>query len=321
MLSGLILSGFASSQPENSASGLEDSANLTVLIEPSPDAGFNYPYVLRLPTFGRSDSPVHLIVEVNNSGMATDDFEVHLRAARHASEHGVGAFAADQLDLPLLIPAFPRPASEHLYTHALDSDSLDIASGPMRRLDQQLLAMIDDAIKRTRAEGIATEEKFLITGFSASATFANRFSMIHPERIAGLAIGGFNGILMLPLERFEETELPYPLGLADYEARFGKAFDRESWLSIPQFAFMGENDKNDAMQFDDAYSDEDRRKVYGMVGQEMLPDRWHFVQKVYRSSGATFCARTYADIGHGTDGTINSAMADFLAQAVSHSRE
>lgn len=292
--------------------GLEDVDVLTALVQPSADAGFNYPYVLKLPTVPARDAPIRIIVESNNSGLPTDDFDTHLKAARRATEQGVGAYAANRLALPLLVPVFPRPGSNSLiYTHALDSDSLDIRSGPMRRLDLPLVAMIDDAIERLRAAGVEVEEQVLMVGFSASATLANRFSMIHPNRVAALAIGGFNAVLMLPVESFDGVELPYPLGLADYEARFGRPFDRDAWSAIPQFAFMGESDTNDAVEFDDAYSVQQRLIIHRVMG-EAMQDRWQFVQDVYRDSGATFLAATYSGVGHGTNGSINTAISNYL---------
>lgn len=126
---------------------------------------------------------------------------------------------------------------------------------------------------------------------------------------------------MLPYESLDGAELPYPLGLSDYEERFGKPFDRAAWLAIPQFAFMGQNDTNDAGRFDDAYSDAERRVIYTLIGEAMQPDRWSFIQRVYEVSGANFRAMTYPRIGRGTDGRINADMADFLADAVARKSE
>ena len=255
-----------------------------------------------------------MIVETNNTGVASDDPDLHLKAARRATESGVGAFAANRLELPLLVPVFPRPASDggNLYTHTLDTDSMDIQSGPMKRLDLQLIAMIDDTIRRLGANGMRVDERVLMAGFSASATFANRFSMIHPRRVAAVAMGGFNSILMLPVEKIDGTELAYPLGISDFTKRFGHPFERERWLAIPQFAFMGENDTNDAVQYDDAYPGEERRKVYETMGKAM-PARWAFIQAAYRDAGAHLKPKTYPGIGHGTNGPINKDIADFLA--------
>jgi pimeloyl-ACP methyl ester carboxylesterase len=305
--------GLAEAQVDRSARGLEDVIPFTFLVDASPEAGFHYPYFLKLPTLQTTTRPVRLLVEANNSGATSDDFNIHFKAAHRQTEQGVGAFVANRLEIPFLVPVFPRPGADNLiYTHALDRDSLDIRSGPMRRLDLQLVAMIDDATRRLRAGGMQLDDRVLMIGFSASGTFANRFSMIHPRRVAAVAIGGFNAILMLPVEEIDDVQLPYPLGLSDFEERFGQPFDRKKWLAIPQFTFMGENDINDAVQFDDAYSDEDRRKIYQVIGEPM-PARWRAIQQMYKSAGANLRSSTYPGIGHGTNGAINTDMADFLA--------
>jgi len=311
----LALSGVATAcAADRGAVRLDGAVPYTAFIPASPSSGFNYPYFLRLPSVPSAGTPLRLIVETNNTGVASDDSDLHLKAARRATESGVGAFAANRLELPLLVPVFPRPASDggNLYTHALDTDSMDIQSGPMKRLDLQLIAMIDDAIRRLGANGMRVDERVLMAGFSASATFANRFSMIHPRRVAAVAMGGFNSILMLPVEKIDGTELPYPLGISDFTKRFGHPFERERWLAIPQFAFMGENDTNDAVQYDDAYPGEERRKVYETMGKAM-PARWAFIQEAYRDAGAHLKPKTYPGIGHGTNGPINNDIADFLA--------
>ena len=55
-----------------------------------------------------------------------------------------------------------------------------------------------------------------MNGFSASATFTNRFSFMHPEKIKALAIGGFNGELMLPQNEMNGIKLNYPIGTNDF---------------------------------------------------------------------------------------------------------
>jgi hypothetical protein len=84
---------------------------------------------------------------------------------------------------------------------------------------------------------------------------------------------------------------------------------------------MGEDDTNDAVRFDDAYTNEDRRKIYGAMGAAMQPDRWQFIQRIYEESGAAFRSTTYPGIGHGTNGRINADMADFLAEAMTRQFE
>jgi hypothetical protein len=68
----------------------------------------------------------------------------------------------------------------------------------LHRIDLQLLAMIDDARRRLGARDMPVREEVLMTGFSASGAFVNRFVVLHPARVMAAAAGAVNGMLMLP---------------------------------------------------------------------------------------------------------------------------
>jgi pimeloyl-ACP methyl ester carboxylesterase len=219
--------------------------------------------------------------------------------------------------MPFLMPVFPRTKSSPLqYTHALDRDTVLVKEGDLRRIDLQLLAMINDAQRRLRGDGYPMSAKVLLVGFSASGTFANRFALLHPERVAAVAIGGVNGIAMLPQETVGGVSLEYPLGTADYEMLFGKPFDLQAWRRVPQFLFMGAQDENDAAapENEDAYSDGERAVIGSVLSSRMMPDRWAAVERLYKTSGATAVFKTYPNIGHGTDRAMNEEVANFLRQ-------
>lgn len=313
----LLAMPFASSVAAPATSQISrDAQPVVVLVPPNPSRGFNYAYFLKLPVGGPADSRRSLLVETNNSGLS-DDIALHIRAARFAIEQGIGAAVANTLQTPFLMPVFPRTKSSPLqYTHALDRDTALIKEGDLRRLDLQLLAMIDDAQERLRGDGYAVGAKVLLVGFSASGTFANRFSLLHPERIAAVAIGGVNGIAMLPQEAVNGIGLEYPIGTADYKSLFGKTFDLNAWRQIPQFLFMGAQDENDAAapEHKDAYSDADKAVIGSVLSAKMMPDRWAAVERFYKASGATAEFKTYPNIGHGTDRAMNEAVAKFLGQ-------
>jgi hypothetical protein len=282
-------------------------------VEAAPDRGFNSPYLLRLPTDTARPFTRHLLVEPNNTGETSDDPDFHRRAAEQTAERAIGQFIAQRLNAPLLIPAFPRPKTDWtLYTHLLDRDTMKIRTGPLVRLDLQLLAMADDARARLRARGFALDDKLLLTGFSASGSFVDRFTLLHPERVRAAAAGGLNGMLMLPLQRLQGEALPYPIGLADFRKLTGADFNREAWVKVPQFLYMGATDDNDAVQFSDGYSRAERRKIYRLLGEKSNPDRWNRVQDVYREAGAAVTFKTYAGVGHWTDGPINRELAAFF---------
>ena len=286
------------------------------LVGADPARGFEYPYLLRRPA-GIPAQPAYLLVEPNNTGTVTDDLAAHLQAARELAVKAIGGDLARTLELPFLVPVFPRPQSQwRIYTHSLDRDSLRLTSGPMRRLDLQLLAMIDDARRRLAESGVATRESVLLTGFSASGTFANRFTMLHPERVHAVASGGINGILMLPLAELEGVPLGYPLGIADLEAIAGAPFRRPAWRAVRQFIYLGADDRNDAVEFDDGYDEDERAAVHRVIGKTMQPDRWEFCQARYRDAGARVEFRTYPGVGHFTDATIQRELIDFFRRAI-----
>ena len=288
----------------------------TTLIAAAPERGFHYPYLLIAPAAPSGAGAARagiLLVEPNNTGKVSDDFIVHLSAARDLADKAIGGFVARELGLPLLVPVFPRPGKQwELYTHQLDRDTMLVADGLLRRLDLQLLGMIDDARARLATAGWKLPEKVLLTGFSASGSFVNRFTALHPERVQAVAGGGLNGNLILPLAAVGGRELPYPLGIADLATVAGHPFDAASWRAVPQFLYMGALDDNDAVQFDDGYTATEKAIVDTVIGAKMQPDRWDHCQRIYRDAGATVEFRTYDGVGHFTTSQVNEELRDFF---------
>lgn len=226
------------------AGGTEES-----LIPASPKRGFHFPYLLLLPPVGVMDAPPFLLVEPNNSGHVSDDFQEHIGAAKASAKQGVGSDVARRLGVSFLMPVFPR--SPKLYTHSLDRRTLLTIDPQLIRLDLQLLAIIADARERLGRLGIRVEQRVFLTGFSASGCFVTRFAALHPDTVEALAAGGVNGFVILPYAHIDTTPLPFPLGIADLAPLVERPFQRERWRRIPQFLFMGSDNTNDAVQFDD----------------------------------------------------------------------
>lgn len=289
----------------------------TTLVAAAPEKGFHYPYLLVVPAppaAGAASAGI-LLVEPNNTGKVSDDFIVHLSAARELADRALGGYLARELGLPLLVPVFPRPEKQwELYTHQLDRDTMLVADGLLRRVDLQLLAMIDDARARLGTAGWKLPEKVLLTGFSASGSFVNRFTALHPERVEAVAAGGLNGNLILPLAALGGRDLPFPLGIADLASVAGHAFDAAAWKRVPQFLYMGALDDNDAVQYDDGYTAAEKAIVDAVIGAKMQPDRWQHCQRLYRDAGATVEFRTYDGVGHFTTSRVNEEIRDFFRQ-------
>jgi hypothetical protein len=77
----LLLGCGCGSRSEDQAARMDASHSL-VVVEARPDRGFRYPYVLRIPRNLRAGERSFLLVEPNNTGTVSDDFNVHLETAK-----------------------------------------------------------------------------------------------------------------------------------------------------------------------------------------------------------------------------------------------
>lgn len=292
-------------------------ADLTppAIVEITPDDAhaFNYPYLLVLPEAFDPGTPTRLLVETNNTGTSTDNFEVHRQSARRLAESGPARTVADALGTPLLVPIFPRPSTNwHIYTHALDRDSMLIEDGDLARLDLQLIAMIDHARALLEAAGTPVDDRIFMQGFSASGTFANRFAALHPDRVRAVAVGGVNALPILPLAEIDGVSLPYPIGIADVEQLTGHAFDMGAYRTVAQLTYMGSFDRNDTYPYDDAWNDDERAIIARALGERMQPDRWERVQAILAPLDLPIQCVTYNSVAHAIRPEMEGDIAAFF---------
>lgn len=297
---------------QNSAIETLKKDNLLV-VKKNFEKGFYNDYILFIPKETPLNKKIVLLVEPNNTGKISDNIEIHKKYAIDlASVSSVGNNVSTMLKIPLLVPVFPRPASQPLlYTHALDRDIMVEKTLALKRLDLQLLAMINDAKRILDSMNIQVQSKVFMNGFSASATFTNRFSFLHPETIKALAIGGFNGELILPQNKMNGIKLKYPIGIEDFTKLFSKKFDMDEYKQISQFIYMGKLDENDAIQFDDAYSRKERKIINDNIGKN-VQERYLKCQKLYQENNITSIFKTYENVGHWTTSEINLEVIKFF---------
>jgi hypothetical protein len=284
-----------------------------IIIRKDPAKGFCNDYILFIPRKTPLNKEIVLLVESNNTGKLSDSVEVHENAAiALASLSSVGNNISTELHIPLLVPIFPRPASQPLmYTHALDRDVMEATAPEFKRLDLQLLAMVKDANAVLSAMNIKVAPKFFMSGFSASGTFTNRFSFLHPDKIKALAMGGFNGELMLPQDKLNGIKFNYPLGTNDFQKLFGQPFDIKKYKAIPQFIYLGRLDENDAVQYDDAYSEAERKIINENLGSD-VQGRYLKCQEIYKKDGIDPIFKSYEKIGHWTTPDVNLEVIMFF---------
>lgn len=288
-----------------------------IKIDANAALGFNFPYYVRIPKGLDQNQIQYLLVETNNTGV-NDTLMFHEKGAYlEIIRNSLGSSICRKLKIPFLVPVFPRPAKEwKIYTHAFDRDAATIKTGDMRRLDLQLIAMTENAKTVLKRYGIQLRDKFLMNGFSASGAFANRFTLIHPTLVAGTACGGVNAMPILSIDQLGETKLKYPIGTSDFEQLFAVKFDMKEYQKVPQFIYMGQNDKNDAVVFDDGYSKSERKVIFNLLGKVMIPDRFDKCKAIYAQNHVNSTFTVFPGIGHETDKQVFYGVIDFFTKII-----
>ena len=279
-----------------------------VRIDANTAAGFAYPYYLYVPPEFRSGAnrkvKQTILVLPNNTGKVDDDFAVH--EADVKKRMAMSGAVASMLKVAVLMPVFPRPKSDwQIYTQALDRDSMVTDKKEYRRLDLQMLSMIDHAISLMKKDGIRVDKRVLINGFSAQGMFANRFTFLHPKRVKAAAIGSPGGWPMAPAASYKDKVLRYPIGTGDLKAVAGKKLDLGALRKVPMLVFLGSEDDNDSVPFGDSYDDIDRDLINPLFGKKPI-DRWEISKQLYADAKLNAEFRLYPGVKH----TVNPQMRD-----------
>jgi hypothetical protein len=310
-------------------------------IEEDPNAGFHYPYFLYTPSSLNSstESPRPIFVGPNNSPSSEDDYTTHLEFAKDSAEGGRPRTIAERLNIPLLVPVFPRyrdtPEPWYVYVQVLDPSTFTIENSLLQRIDEQLLAMVEDATSRLEDNGQTIANKIHIDGFSASGSFTNRFTILHPERVNAASHGGTT-VKTLPKTELDDDiptvgdpkwdqmsypigtdqgELPYPIGVANLEELTGCAFNRQAWLDTPQYIYIGNEDRpepgsNGHRSFANLPPEDLQRvhpddRPYGLpdlindiYGVMNIDERFEVSRTAYQNVDTTVTFTVYEGVGH-----------------------
>ena len=218
----------------------------TIVVKANPEKGFHFPYLLK--TSKKTVDANYMVVESNNTGSGNSIKGMTSKAKKSLS-WVLGASISKKLKYPMLMPVFPFGTSALMqnkyYFPQLDSDVLKIDKDKYRRIDLQLIAMIDDAREKLLKENNQNiNEKVIMVGFSSSSLFSARFTFLHPERVSVAIGGGIGGLLPVPADKINGIEAIYPIGTYDFEKITGKKFDLEEYKKTPQFYYQGTKDKS-----------------------------------------------------------------------------
>jgi hypothetical protein len=297
----------------------QNAANSPEIIKVEADAGkgFAYPYYLYIPAALRQaevEKKTHsLLVIPNNTGKISDDLAFHEADVKKKMPQ-IGGFITDKLKVVVLMPVFPRPATEHrIYTHSLDRDVMLTNKKEFSRYDLQLLEMIEHAQAKLGKEKIKTEKQVLMQGYSASGMFVNRFVFLHPEKVKAAAIGSPGGWAIAPTGKYKEKTLRFPVGTGDFKEVSGRKFDLEKVRRIPIFMILGDKDTNDAVPYGDAYDKEESDVVMELFGKTPV-ERWEISKNLYREAKLNAEFKLYPNAEHQMTKEMRDDLLSFFAR-------
>jgi len=112
--------------------------------------------------------------------------------------------------------------------------NLDGYGESYRDPDLKALASIDDLKHRLTSSGIRFDPRLFLTGVYNGAEWAHRFALLHPAEVRAVAPVCGN-VYTMPCEDLGDGPLPWPLGLAGFEALGRGLVDWESYLDVPHF--------------------------------------------------------------------------------------
>ncbi len=287
-----------------------------VTVDSNPDLGFNYPYLLFIPFSVNKNSTI--IVNGSNSINSTPILKEEDRNTKiqEAVDDVKKLFLREQIyklneqtsNYPILYPLFPRLRyhGKTFFNHMLSSNSIFnkkdeniLKKLGIYRCDRQVIKMIEHAKALLKQYNLNIDDKVIMSGFSASAKFANRFTLLHPEIVKYVIAGGLDGTITLPLNELNNEKLLWPVGIGNAEEI--NDFKIQVYKTVPQFYFMGIQDtKNDCYKqsedgtclYKDILQNDEAIQMYKFLGTD-IETRWKKTKKIINELNYNIILKEY----------------------------
>lgn len=321
---------------------------IIVKVPAMPEKGFNWPYYLRIPSNeykeANKGSKKYLLIDTPNGGTTNLKSSEKHTLDTLFYRHQYSVEVAEVLHIPMLMPAYPVAnvyfeqnqerymTDEHAFEREISRLHISLADSLLNekltkgyeakglnvndyiKLDEQLIAMFNHAVEYLNKYGHNMEtEKMFLCGYSATGTFNDRFTILHPEKVKAVASGATLDNMVIPLKSYKNENLIFPIGISDYKEIAGKEFNMEKHNEVAKLYYMGKDDDNNLVEYGyyDCYSDFERNMIIKLWGYDVLP-RAQALTKLYGESGGKGMFVLDKDIKHSVSDIMRDYMVDFF---------
>ena len=121
-------------------------------------------------------------------------------------------------------------------------------------------------ISMLRHDGYNVADKVFMDGYSAGGMFAQRYALLHPERLMAVAGGQCGGSITVP-----DVNYDWPVGIRDFEDLTGVPFNQATYEKLPQLYYIGDLDnKNSTAHIGnpDVFTDAQIMSLFNLFGEE-----------------------------------------------------
>jgi len=303
-------------------------------IEADPDAGFHSPYFLYTPDIRSIEESVNdsrerpLVVTASPWG----EFEERVEGARRP-DGGTTGRIANAMNCPVVsVPLTLTEGFLGLEPHELTlAHEIEITDPRRERVDRQFIAMIEDAKSRLNGGTFTIADQVHYDGGSAAADFIERVAPLHPEYINALSAGA-NGYSFLPVEEVtddlpvhgdpERTTVPFPIGAGNLEELTGEAFNKEAWMDIEQFRWIGgeDQDPDDPDNYTHKRFRGDHREISQAIeeifGTLQVDERFETSREMYDHLDVPATFRTFEGQPHSPDWEYRVEAVEFHKEQI-----
>jgi len=298
--------------------GLSPALKPGEIVSHEADSNIVYHWYSYVPTSLKASEVNYILISGQNGNIISDDYSKLIAETYTHIQSRITS--AEQLRFIILIPVIPRSSIHHeIYTINFDRDSLlnPTELSFLKRPDLKINLMIDELTNTLKNNGLKNiAPKVFIEGFSAGGGFVQRYTLMHPQRVQAIALGG-QSHYTLPLKSYNGTDMNWPVAINDFASLLGYDFSWDEYKKVPQYLHQGDQDapQNSLVSEanDDMFTIEQVRFLKANFG-ETDPVRLQNQAALLQQLGCNVTFKMYIGVGHsyGPDGWNDSF--NFLAQ-------